>query len=57
MKILNEKMDENTDIMEKMGALDVLLELLKNKLCYQTLTTKKAFEIMTKFLVSDDEDC
>lgn len=54
---MNEKMDENTDIMEKMGALDVLLELLKNKLCYQTLTTKKAFEIMTRFLVSDDEDC
>jgi hypothetical protein len=30
LKILNEKMDENTDIMEKMGSLDVLLELLKN---------------------------
>lgn len=57
LKILNDKMDENTDLMEKMGALDVLLELLKNQLCYQTLTTKKAFEIMTRFLVSDDEDC
>lgn len=57
LKILNEKMDECTDFMEKMGALDVLLELLKNQLCYQTLTTKKAFEIMTRFLVSDDEDC
>ena len=34
LKILNEKMDEYTDFMEKMGALDVLLELLKNQLCY-----------------------
>ena len=34
LKILNEKMDEYTNFMEKMGALDVLLELLKNQLCY-----------------------
>ena len=34
LKILNDKMDEYTDFMEKMGALDVLLELLKNQLCY-----------------------
>ena len=34
LKILNDKMDEYTDLMEKMGALDVLLELLKNQLCY-----------------------
>ena len=32
-------------------------ELLKNKICYQVLTTKRSFEIITSFLVSDDADC
>jgi NifU-like protein involved in Fe-S cluster formation len=39
-----------------MGANEVLIELLKNKQCYEALTTKKAFETMTQHLVSDSQD-
>ena len=45
--ILEKKLEENSSLFDKLGASEVLRELLKNKECYQTLTTKRAFEIMT----------
>ena len=54
--ILSDKMGEESDSLEKMGALEILLELLKNKICYQVLTTKNSFQIMTRILVSDNDD-
>ena len=54
--ILSEKMGEDSDPLEKMGALEILLDLLKNKTCYQILTTKHSFQIMTQILVSDNQD-
>ena len=54
--ILSDKMGEDSDSLEKMGALEILLDLLKNKICYQILTTKHSFQIMTQILVSDNED-
>jgi hypothetical protein len=39
-----------------MGASEVINEMLKNKLCYQMLTRKKPFEIITANLISDNEN-
>lgn len=55
-KILEEKMGEESDPLEQLGALEILLDLLKNKLCYQILTTKHSFKIITQILVSDSAD-
>lgn len=44
------------DFLQMLGATEVIQELLKNKICYQILTMKTPFEIMTRHLVSDDED-
>lgn len=49
-------MGEESELTEKMGALEILLDLLKNKVCYQVLTTKQSFQIMTRILVSDNDD-
>jgi len=38
-----------------MGASEIILDLMKNKLCYQILTKKKPFEIMTAKLISDNQ--
>jgi hypothetical protein len=32
--ILTDKMGEDSNSLEQMGALEILLDLLKNKLCY-----------------------
>jgi len=40
-------MGEKATIFDKYGAIDFLKELLSTKECYQALTTKKAFEVMT----------
>lgn len=44
------------DFLQMLGATEVIQELLKNKICYQILTMKRPFEIITGHLVSDDED-
>lgn len=54
--ILSDKMSEDNSYLEKLGALEIILDLLKNKVCYQMLTTKQSFQIMTRILVSDSED-
>lgn len=56
LEILEVKLKASSTIFDKMGAYEVLQELLKNKECYQSLTTKKAFEIITQHLVSDSQD-
>jgi len=56
IRILDEKLNENTDLLTKMGAIEVIQSLLKKKIFYQVLTTKKAFEIITRRLVSDCEE-
>lgn len=43
-------------MLKKLGAIEVLQNLLQKKMCYQVLTTKRACEIMTRRLVSDDEE-
>lgn len=53
---MKDKMGEQSDYLENMGALEVLLDLLKNKICYQVLTTKDSFNIMTHILVSENSD-
>lgn len=40
----------------KIGAIEVIVKLLQKKWCYQVLTTKKSFEIMTLRLVSDYDE-
>jgi len=49
-------MNEGSDLLTKMGALEIIQSLLKKKVFYQTLTSKKSFEIITKRLVSKDEE-
>lgn len=39
-----------------MGAIEVLQSLLSKKIYYQTMTSQKAFQIITKRLVSKDND-
>lgn len=56
VSILENQLDEDTDMLKKLGAIEVLQSLLQKKMCYQALTTKKSFEIMTRRLVSDDEE-
>ena len=54
--ILETKYGEGVDFLQMLGATEVIQELLKNKICYQILTMKRPFEIITGHLVSDDED-
>ena len=56
MFILEEKMSETNDMLTKLGAIEVLKSLLKKKAFYQTITSKKAYEIMTRHLVSDCDE-
>jgi len=56
LEILEHKLKESASIFDKMGAYEVLQELLKNKECYQVLTTKRAFEVITQHLVSNSDD-
>ena len=52
------KLDEDADYFDKLGVIEVLTELVPhNKFCYQSLTTKEAFEIITRLLVSENSDC
>lgn len=52
------KLDEDADLFEKMGVIDVLTEILPHsKLCYSTLTTQEAFEVLTRHLVSENSEC
>ena len=53
---MSKKLDEESDYMEKLGALEVLQNLIPNKICYQILTTKSSFEVMTKHLISENYD-
>jgi hypothetical protein len=39
-----------------MGGIEVLQEMLQNKVCYYMLTQKKPFEQITANLVKDNED-
>ena len=39
-----------------MGAAEIILDLVKNKSCYQILTKKRPFEIMTSKLISDNQE-
>lgn len=49
-------MDDGADLLEKLGAMDIFKSLLKKKRFYKALTTKKAFEVITRHLVSDDPE-
>ena len=54
--ILETKYGDDADFLQMLGATEVIQELLKNKICYQILTMKRPFEIITGHLVSDDHD-
>lgn len=56
LKILDEKINEDTCLLTKLGAIEVLMSLLSKKIYYQTLTSKKAFQIIMEHLVSKDKD-
>lgn len=56
IRVLDEKMAEQSSFVDKMGAFEVLKALLKKKVFYQGLTTQRAFGLMTKLLVSGNED-
>jgi hypothetical protein len=56
IRILDEKLCEESDVLEKMGAFEVLQSLLQKKTFYQGLTSQKSFALMTKRLVSGDEE-
>ena len=51
-------MDEDSDYLDKLGVIEVLTEILPNsKIAYQALTSKESFEIITNFLVSEQQEC
>lgn len=56
IRVLDEKMGEHSSLVDKMGAFEVLKALLKKKVFYHGLTTQRAFALMTKLLVSGNED-
>ena len=49
-------MNDESDMLDKLGTMDVFKSLLKKKRFYKALTTKQAFEVMTRHLVSDDQE-
>ena len=52
------KLDEDADPLEKLGVLETLADLIPAcKVAYVSFTTKEAFELLTKLLVSEDADC
>jgi hypothetical protein len=56
MVILEDKMSENNDLLTKLGGIEVLRSLLKKKVFYQTITSKMAYEVITRHLVSDCDE-
>ena len=58
LTLLEFKLDEDADMFEKMGVIEVLTDIVPHsKLCYTTLTTKEAFEVITRLLVSENAEC
>jgi hypothetical protein len=43
-------------MLTKLGAMEIFESLLKKKIFYQAMTSKRAFEIMTRRLVSDCDE-
>ena len=57
ISLVEMKLDEDADPLEKVGVLDTLTELLPNqKTVYSSLTTQEAFEVYTRLLVSDQAE-